>query len=107
MSVARSRERYKSFHVPPHILVVNYFGIPVSGSVGFRARRNFFPLQKYGPNDGIILLADMIFPGGITLIELGSDHFLMDQHLDVTAVALAITVIQWLENPAGEISAFP
>ena len=107
MSVARSRERYKSFHVPPYILVVNYFGIPVSGSVGFRARRNFFPLQKYGPNDGIILLADMVFPGGITLIELGSDHFLMDQHLDVTAVALAITLIQWLENPAGEIFTTP
>ncbi len=107
MSVARSQERFKSFHVPQHILVVNFFGIPVSGSVGFRARRGFFPMQKYGPNDGIVLLADTMYPDGITLIELGSDHFLMDQHLDITAVALAITVIQWLETPGSEVSAAP
>ena len=104
MSTVRSRRRFESFRIPQHVLVVNFFGIPLSGSVGFRARRGFFPLQKYGPNDGMVLLADMIFPGGVTLIELGSDHFLMDQHLDVTAVALAITVIRWLENPAGEMS---
>ena len=41
----------------------------------------------------------MIFPGGVTLAELGSDHFLLSAHLDITAVALAITVIRWLENP--------
>ncbi len=98
MSIARSRQRFESFRVPEHVLVVNFFGIPVSGSVGFRARRGFFPMQKYGPNDGMVLLADMIFPGGVTLTELGSDHFLMDQHLDVTAVALAITVIRWLDD---------
>jgi hypothetical protein len=107
MSVARSRQRFESFHVPQHVLVVNFFGIPLSGSVSFRARRGFFPMQKYGPNDGMVLLADMIFPGGITLAELGSDHFLMDQHLDVTAVALAITVIRWLENLAGDTSRVP
>jgi hypothetical protein len=107
MSAARSRVRFKSFHIPEHILVVNFFGIPLRGTVSFRARRGFFPMQKYGPNDGMVLLADMIFPGGITLAELGSDHFLMDQHLDVTAVALAMTVIRWLENPAAETSPVP
>ena len=55
-------------------------------------------MRKYGPNDGMVLLADMIFPGGITLTELGSDHFLMNDHLDITAVALASTVIRWLED---------
>jgi len=107
MSVARSRQRFKTFRIPEHVLVVNFFGIPLSGSVSFRARRGFFPMQKYGPNDGMVLLADMILPGGITLTELGSDHFLMDQHLDVTAVALAITVIRWLENPVGQTSHAP
>jgi hypothetical protein len=107
MSAARSRKRFESFRIPQHVLVVNFFGIPVSGTVSFRARRGFFPMRKYGPNDGMVLLADMIFPGGITLAEVGSDHFLFDQHLDVTAVALAITVIQWLEVPAGETSALP
>lgn len=107
MSAARSRKRFESFRIPQHVLVVNFFGIPLSGSVSFRARRGFFPMRKYGPNDGMVLLADMIFPGGITAVEVGSDHFLMDHHLDVTAVALAITVIRWLENPAGETSRVP
>jgi hypothetical protein len=55
----------------------------------------------------MVLLADEVFPGGITVTEIGSDHFLMDQHLDVTAVALAISVIQWLENPADPTIAGP
>jgi hypothetical protein len=104
LNTTRSRQRFASFGVPEHVFVVNFFGIPLSGSVSFRGRRGFFPLQKWGPNDGLVLLADMIFPGGVTLVELGSDHFLFDRHLDVTAVALAITLIHWLENPAGETS---
>jgi len=99
MTTARSRQRFKSFRIPEHVLVVNYFGIPVSGSISFWARRGFFPLRKHGPNDGVLLLSDMIFPGAPTLAELGRDHFLLNDHLDITAVALAITVIRWLENP--------
>jgi len=107
MSVTRSRQRFKLFKVPRHVLVVNFFGIPLSGSVGFRASRGFFPMRKYGPNDGMVLLGDMIFPGGITLTELGSDHFLMNDHLDVTAVALTTTIIQWLEKSASETAPIP
>lgn len=107
MMTALSRQRFNSFHVPEHVLVVNYFGIPVSGSISFLARRGFFPLQKHGPNDGVLLLSDMIFPGGVTLAELGSDHFLLNDHLDITSVALAITIIQWLENPDHQISPIP
>ena len=80
MMTARSRQRFISFHVPEHVLVINYFGIPVTGSISFLARRGFFPLQKYGPNDGVLLLSDMIFPGGVILAELGSDHFLFNRH---------------------------
>ena len=98
LTTARSRQRFGSFRIPEHVLVVNYFGIPVIGSISVRGRRGFFPLRKYGPNDGMVLLSDMIFPGGVTLTELGSDHFLLDQHLDITAVALAITVIRWQES---------
>jgi hypothetical protein len=104
---ARSRQRFNSFRIPEHVLVVNYFGIPVSGSISFLARRGFFPLRKYGPNDGIVLLSDMIFPRGVTLAELGSDHFLLNEHLDVKSVALAITVVRWLENPDHAMSSIP
>jgi len=54
-----------------------------------------------------LLLSDMIYPGGITLAELGSDHFLLNDHLDITSVALAITIIRWLENPDHQISPTP
>jgi hypothetical protein len=104
ITTARSRQRFDSFRIPEHVLVVNYFGIPVSGSISFLARRGFFPLRKHGPNDGLLLLSDMIFPGGVTLAELGSDHFLLGAHLDTTAVALAITVIRWLEQPEHRAS---
>jgi hypothetical protein len=107
ITTARSRQRFDSFRIPEHVFVVNYFGIPVSGSISFLARRGFFPLRKYGPNDGIVLLSDMIFPRGVTLAELGSDHFLLNNHLDVKSVALAITVVRWLENPDHQMSPIP
>ena len=42
----RSRQRFDSFRIPEHLLVVNYFGIPVSGSVSFWIRRSYSPLRK-------------------------------------------------------------
>jgi len=83
-------------------IVVNYFGVPVVGSVSFLARTSYLPLRKFGPNDGTVLLPDMIFPGGVTLTELGSDHFMRRKPLDIVTVALTITVINWLEHPDGE-----
>jgi hypothetical protein len=101
MTTARSRKRFDSFRIPEHVLVVNYFGIPVSGSLSLFARASYSPLRKYGPNDGTILLSDEVFPGGITLAEIGSDHFMRSKRLDIATVALAITVIDWLEHPDG------
>ena len=103
MATPRSRRRFDSFRIPEHVLVVNYFGVPVIGSVSFLARTSYLPLRKYGPNDGTVLLPDMIFPGGVTLTELGSDHFMSRKPLDIVTVALAISVINWLEHPDGEL----
>jgi hypothetical protein len=103
MATPRSRRRFDSFRIPEHVLVVNYFGVPVIGSVSFLARTSYLPLRKYGPNDGTVLLPDMIFPGGVTLTELGSDHFMRRKPLDIVTVALAITVIDWLEHPDSEL----
>jgi len=104
LTVARSRQRFDSFRIPKHVLVVNYFGIPTIGSISFLARRGFFPLRRYGPNDGLMLLSDMIFPGGVTLFQLGSDHIRLSDHLDITGVALAMTVVSWLENENHQVS---
>ena len=107
LTTARSRQRFNSFHIPEHVFVVNYFGIPVTGSISFLARRSYFPLRKYGPNDGTVLLSDEIFPGGVTLADLGSDHFMRNTHLDIATVALAITVIHWLDQHDGVIVQAP
>ena len=107
MATPRSRRRFDSFRIPEHVLVVNYFGVPVVGSVSFFARASYFPLRKYGPNDGTVLLADMVFPSGVTLTELGSDHFMRRKPLDIVTVALAITVIDWLKHPDAEMVQAP
>jgi hypothetical protein len=102
LTTTRSRERFAAFRIPEHVLVVNYIGIPLTGSISSWAWRGFLELKSHGPNDGLSLLSDLIVPGGLTLAELGRDHFLLDEQIDVTTVALAITVIRWLENPYAE-----
>jgi hypothetical protein len=97
LTTTRSRERFLGFHIPEHVLVVNYIGIPLSGSLSSWARSGFLELKKDGPNDGLSLLSDLIMPHGVTLAELGRDHFLLNEAIDVRTVALAITVIEWLE----------
>jgi hypothetical protein len=84
------------------VLVVNYLGVPVTGSVSFWGRKGFYSLRKHGPNDGISLLSDMIFPGAVTLADLSNDHFMRGKPLDITTVALSLTVIRWLEHPDRE-----
>jgi len=103
LTTARSRQRFDSFRIPEHVLVVNYVGIPVTGSVSFFARRGFLFLRKLGPNDGITLVADTIIPGGVTVADLGNDHFMRGRPVDITSVALALTVIRWLALPNGQL----
>ena len=105
LSAARSRQRFDSFRLPQHVLVVNYFGIPTIGSISLIARTGFFLLRKHGPNDGFILLGDLIFPGGVTLAQLGRDHIQVNDGVDITAVALTLTLLGWLENQDSPVSA--
>lgn len=107
MSVAASRPRFASLRVPSQVFVLNLVAIPTSGSVTFRARRGYYPMLKYGPNDGMVLVADTIYPGGVTLAEVGSDHFLTNRKIDVLTIALVTSVIRWLENPGTTVTSAP
>jgi hypothetical protein len=104
LTTKQSRQRFQTFRIPQHVLVINYIGIPLTGSISSLARTGFLQLRNHGPNDGLSLLSDLIIPGSPTLVELGRDHFLLDEHVDVTTVALAITVIRWLENHDPKMS---
>jgi hypothetical protein len=107
LTTERSRRRFRAFRIPEHVLVTNYIGIPLSGSVSSLARTGFLQLRNHGPNDGLSLLSDLILPGAPTLAELGRDHFLLDEQIDVTTVALAMTVIRWLEEHEPQMSRIP
>jgi hypothetical protein len=106
MSAAEGRRRFKSFRVPERVFVVNLMGIPMSGNIGFKASFGYFPLRKHGPNDGFVLLADTIYPGGVTLTELGMDHFIL-YNVETLTVSLVSTIIRWLENPADTVAIAP
>ena len=103
LTTLRARRRFDSFHIPEHVLVVNYLGIPVTDSISIRGQAAFIPCDNDGPNDGITLLSDMIIPGGVTLADLENDHFMRGKPLDIITVALAITVIRWVERPDSEL----
>ena len=99
LSTAKSRQRFAGFRVPQHVLVVNYIGIPLASSVSWLGRGGYAQLRKLGPNDGLSLLPDLIYPGAAaTLAELGRDHFLLDDQTDAATIALALTMIQYLDQ---------
>lgn len=97
LATARRRAPLDALRLPGHVLVVNYIGIPVSGTISERARPSYRRLRRHGPNDGLSLLADLLMPGGVTVAELGRDHYLVSEGMDARALALASTVIAWLE----------
>ena len=99
MSTERSRKRFDRLRIDAEILVVNYLGIPVSGSVGVFARDQYRVLRALGPNDGLTLLPDALAPNAITIVALGRDHFLAeDPEIDAKTVALMSLVTTSLET---------
>jgi hypothetical protein len=45
-------------------------------------------LRRDGPNDGVVLLADAVWPGGANLVALGSDHLFTELQEDGPGLAL-------------------
>ena len=88
MSTALSRQRLEGARLPASIAVVNLVAVPLSGTVGRRLHASYTLLRRYGPNDGVVLLADTIWPGGANLVALGSDHLLTAMQTDAHGLAL-------------------
>ncbi len=79
-------------------LVINYIGVPLSGTVSARARSGYERLARFGPNDGLTLLADAWLPGAPTILEIGLDHYFVAPDADTRAVALLAIVIDLLQQ---------
>jgi hypothetical protein len=60
--------------IPETITVLNVVAVPLSGSVGYQVAPGYQVLSADGPNDGVVLLADAVWPGGINIAALGADH---------------------------------
>lgn len=97
MSVKASRKRFSRLSLSNNILVINYLGLSLSGQLSKYSKGKYPLLAPEGPNDGLTLLMDVIAPGSMTIIALGSDHFFAEDPLiDVKTVALTKTVILYL-----------
>jgi hypothetical protein len=88
MMTEPSRQRLQGARLPESIAVVNLVAVPVSGSVGRKLSWTYRSLHSHGPNDGVVLLADSVWPGGANLVALGADHFLAALQQDVYGLAL-------------------
>ena len=97
LTTKASRARMKSISLPPKILVVQYVAVPLSGDIADDVRGRYSYLRKYGPNDGLTLLADELVPHGITIAEVGFDHFYRDPEINLKSLAIANLVANELK----------
>jgi hypothetical protein len=83
-----SRRRIAGLQLPGSITVLNVVAVPVSGSVGYQVFSGYQMLISDGPNDGVVLLADVVWPGGVNLVALGADHLFAKWRDDEYTLAL-------------------
>ena len=83
-----SRRRLEGQRLPEAITVLNIVAVPVSGSVGYQVYAGYQVLESHGPNDGVVLLADTVWPNGINLVALGADHLFLRWRDDAYVMAL-------------------
>jgi hypothetical protein len=100
LTTTASRARMKEIRLPSHIFLLEFVAAPLSGDVGSDVKGRYIRLRKYGPNDGLTLLADELLPNGVTIIEPGLDHFYRDPEIDLKSLAIANLVSDELQRGA-------
>ena len=94
MGTVPSRSRFLRLQLHSDIVVINYVGIPLSGQLSRLSGTGYRMLRSDGPNDGLVLLTDVIAPDSLTVVALGSDHFFAeDPEIDRKTVALMRLVV--------------
>lgn len=104
MATEASRERLRSARMPKSIAVVNVVAVPLSGTVGSTVWGGYRVLRRHGPNDGAVLLADTVWPGGVNIVSIGPDHLFAPREDDAHTLAMlrAVAVAIQLHRPASE-----
>ncbi|KAA3608035.1 MAG: hypothetical protein DWQ01_13225 [Planctomycetota bacterium] len=81
-----------------HILLLSYIAVPLSGNISSRGSFGYACMREYGPNDGLTLLADEVFPGGLVLLEPSVDHFFEQGRRAFQTAALFSTVLSLMKK---------
>lgn len=104
MATGPSRERLRGARLPDSIAVVNVVAVPLSGSVGATVYWGYRVLRRHGPNDGVVLLADTVWPRGANVVAIGPDHLFTPREDDAQSLALlrAIDVAVQLHRAVRE-----
>jgi hypothetical protein len=104
LETERSRRRLEGLRLPETITVLNVVAVPVSGSVGYQVYPGYQVLSSRGPNDGVVLLADTVWPGGVNVVALGTDHLFARWREDVYILAMlrALDIAIRSRNPKSE-----
>lgn len=98
LETTHSRQRLETLRLAETITVLNIVAVPVSGSVGYQVLWGYHVLTSHGPNDGVVLLADTVWPGGINIVGLGADHLLGRWQDDAYILAMLRTLDATIRN---------
>lgn len=96
MGTSVRRAQFEKLRLPEHLLVVNFVAVPLERDVSFRAWTGYELLRGSGPNDGLMLLRDQIVPGGLTVIQPGTDHYFALPDIELRSAALLKSVLDAL-----------
>jgi hypothetical protein len=88
MATEPSRKRLEDARLPDSVAVINLVAVPVSGSVSPQVALCYKILLGHGPNDGVVLLADTVWPLGANIVVLGADHLFATHRSDAYSLAL-------------------
>lgn len=97
----RTDRRRASFAVtpppPPHIAIVNYVALPLSGHIREDEKGMYERIRKYGPNDGVTLTIDSVLYGYPTLTAFGFDHRMRKPDTREDSLAVLRALFRWIE----------
>ncbi|MDX1958030.1 MAG: hypothetical protein SFU98_05625 [Leptospiraceae bacterium] len=103
MQTEVSRNRFQESRIPPNVLVVNYFGLSLSGDISKFASDKYCLMRNDGPNDGLSLLPDLLVEEGYSILAPKSDHFFAeDPEINQKTLALLKTIVDILNSKGFE-----
>ena len=109
LETTQSRQRLETLRLAETIMVLNVVAVPVSGSVGYQVYPGYQVLTSRGPNDGVVLLADTVWPGGVNIVALGTDHLFArwreDAYILAMLRALDVAILHYAPKPDPTITA--